>query len=280
MGFVTRHREWFLTESTRFRKVAYLGLTSGLCGSITTFATWNVQCNRACFLDSALDPDSFVAARILTWLVCLATCVALALKSLHIGHHLATFSSYSDANRQRPSPDAPEPAHRRTEEAALLAAYAAATALGVVLPALRGSPQLAFAASFGACGAFLRYLLSLLNPRVKTLPVGTLLANTVATWLLAGLTASAELGPTAPALASAALYGLGVGFCGCLSTVSTLANELDSLPPAAAYAYGLASFAVAQAGVACLLDTPDLVLSAHSVADANTAGSLTNGTQP
>ena len=265
MGFVTHHKGFFTSEAIRIRKVIYLGLTSGLCGSITTFATWNIQCNQACFLDPALAPTSYVGARVLAWLVCLATCIALSLKSLHFGHFLATFSPHSDANRPAAMAAASDDPFA---ESALIAAYLLATAAAVLVPAIQGSPQLAAAAGLGACGAFARYLLSLLNPRFPTFPVGTLAANVVGTWVLAALSTVSQspLRAAAPASpAAAAVYGGSVGFCGCLSTVSTLVNELHSLPAAAAYRYGLASFAAAQLGVAVIFDLPILLLPASAV---------------
>ena len=166
MGFVTHHKGFFTSEAIRIRKVIYLGLTSGLCGSITTFATWNIQCNQACFLDPALAPTSYVGARVLAWLVCLATCIALSLKSLHFGHFLATFSPHSDANRPAAMAAASDDPFA---ESALIAAYLLATAAAVLVPAIQGSPQLAAAAGLGACGAFARYLLSS-EPALPNLP--------------------------------------------------------------------------------------------------------------
>ena len=268
MGFVTRHKRYFTSDAPRLRKVLYLGLTSGLCGSITTFATWNVQCNQACFLDSTVMPGSYIPARVLAWLMCLSTCVALSLKSLHFGHFLATFSPNSDDNRPADAPAPPADACGPSSEPSLAAAYAVATAAAVLVPALQGQPQLAAAAGLGACGAFLRYLLSLLNPLWPSFPVGTLAANIAGTWTLAALYTVSECPlraalPSSPA--AAVVYGGAVGFCGCLSTVSTLVNELNGLPAAAAYRYGAVSFAAAQAGVALLFDLPILLLPAYAV---------------
>ena len=139
MGFVTRHKRYFTSDAPRLRKVLYLGLTSGLCGSITTFATWNVQCNQACFLDSTVMPGSYIPARVLAWLMCLSTCVALSLKSLHFGHFLATFSPNSDDNRPADAPAPPADACGPSSEPSLAAAYAVATAAAVLVPALRDS---------------------------------------------------------------------------------------------------------------------------------------------
>ena len=45
------------------------------------------------------------------------------------------------------------------------------------------------------------------------------------------------------------LYALVVGFCGCLTTVSTLVHEIDSLEIIPSYVYGITTNIVAQIGL-------------------------------
>jgi hypothetical protein len=138
-----------------------------------TFATWNVQCNQACFLDSTLMPGSYVASRVLVWLAGrLSTIVALSLKPLHLGHFLASFSLNSQPTTTAPPPTPPRPpppvAARGISEPILAAAYILATVAAVVVPqALKGAPQLVAAAGLGACGTFLRYFRGRIAPSLS-----------------------------------------------------------------------------------------------------------------
>lgn len=80
--------------------------------------------------------------------------------------------------------------------------------------------------------------------------MGTFIANTSGTWLLAILVVLSKFSVDYyDTHIQAVLYGLSTGFCGCLTTVSTLVAELDSLPAADGYVYGLATHAAAQFGV-------------------------------
>jgi fluoride ion exporter CrcB/FEX len=264
MGFVARHKGFFINDqASRLQKLCYVALTSGLCGSITTFATWNVQCNQACFFDTALLPGSYIAARIIALLICLWTCMAISMQALRAGHHLASLSPHADANRPpppaEPPPSATGAAADGEREWLLVLFYVGATAAVVAGPLASGRPHLAAAAALGAVGAFTRLRLSALNARSPEFPVGTLLANALGTWILAGVAAAARLAlplgaDPAGGGGAAATFGLAYGLCGCLSTVSTLASELDALPPRAAYVYAAASFGVAQIGVAVVFD--------------------------
>ena len=40
MGFVVEHKKYFEKHSSLFNKTIYIVLTSGLCGSITSFSSW------------------------------------------------------------------------------------------------------------------------------------------------------------------------------------------------------------------------------------------------
>jgi len=48
MGFVTHHKN--VLSQSRFHDVVYLMLATGLCGSTTTFSTWNMECTKIVFL--------------------------------------------------------------------------------------------------------------------------------------------------------------------------------------------------------------------------------------
>lgn len=167
-----------------------------------------------------------------------------------------------------PPPAAAVPRWHAHAEAALVAAYALATAALIAAPVAAGWRRLTLATTLGSAGAYARYRLAMwLNaPRVgppggrsgapapPRMPYGTLAANWVGTWVLAAVTCAGLAGgpgggPPPSPLVQDALWALGVGFCGCLSTMSTLALELRRAPSAGgAWAYAGASLAGAQAG--------------------------------
>jgi len=100
---------------------------------------------------------------------------------------------------------------------------------------------------FAYPGALTRYLLSLkLNPLMKTMPLGTFTANMFGTALLGTFrvlqSTSSPVSPNACSL----LQGLGDGYCGCLTTISTFAAELATLQEWKAWFYGALSWCTGQ----------------------------------
>ena len=71
MGFVTRHVSYFKLSPSRFLRIMYPILTTGLCGSITTFSSWSFECNKSFFLEwqGKEDLPSLRGGRIIEWIV-------------------------------------------------------------------------------------------------------------------------------------------------------------------------------------------------------------------
>jgi fluoride ion exporter CrcB/FEX len=150
----------------------------------------------------------------------------------------------------------PHPAHcsqpslcGQVMEALVVVAAAAFFAAAVGGPVALGWPALAFTSAFGAIGAYLRYVLArLFNTGVLgTFPVGTFAANTIATGVYGvSSTLSKFSVPYDDMLTQAVLFGVQYGFCGCLSTMSSLVLEFHRLPGGAAVRYALATIVVGQ----------------------------------
>jgi fluoride ion exporter CrcB/FEX len=281
-----------LMGGPRLHRLLYTGVASGLCGSITTFSTFAFEAHKpALLMGDAQAGWSYQGGRFLEWALELWGGFILPLAALHGGQHFAAclearrsgsagatppsppLPSPPAAALPPPPPPPPPPAWHATVEALILLAFAAATALAVGLPVARGWAFLAYTAAFGAAGAYLRYRLAALNKRPPSslccgklsawagadegrFPCGTFAANMLGTWALAAAMAASKFGVSYHALdAQAALYGAVTGFCGCLTTMSTFALELHTLPREAAYFYAAASVLGAQLGVALLYDT-------------------------
>jgi CrcB protein len=91
-------------------------------------------------------------------------------------------------------------------------------------------------------GALFRWQLSRYNPVIPSFPLGTFTANIIATvilgicYLLQG-----RIRTPLTTLDCAVIIGVVEGFCGCLSTISTFAVELDTLRRRHAYTYATVS---------------------------------------
>ncbi|GAA5877980.1 hypothetical protein JCM8547_000931 [Rhodosporidiobolus lusitaniae] len=109
-----------------------------------------------------------------------------------------------------------------------------------------------FAIVLGPPGTIVRFFISQrLNPINPSLPVGTLTINTLSVLLFA----VAELLARHPrsSLGCAALKGVQDGFCGSLSTISTMAIELRGLKRRESYVYFGVSWALAQVAMVVVL---------------------------
>jgi len=111
---------------------------------------------------------------------------------------------------------------------------------------------------FAPLGAWLRFQLSKYNPRCPTFPAFTFAANLMGTlisvllWIIAQ-EIDIDFGQALFARADVWVSAISGGLCGCLSTASTFANELDKLargasnkPSVNALIYGATSLFAAQ----------------------------------
>lgn len=112
-------------------------------------------------------------------------------------------------------------------------------------PAFRHQATAALLFSFP--GTLTRYLLAVkLTPLVTLFPLGTFVANTAGTALL-GVFHVLQRTSTLPSHNGCAiLQGLIDGYCGCLTTVSTFAVEVDALKAKKAWFYVALSWGVSQ----------------------------------
>lgn len=219
MGLVLHLKE----PINNFYPPLYTALTTGFCGSLTTFSGWQLDIfgswiNSAGFHRSGLrDLIDGIGKSAIT--------LALSLASVSFG---ASVASYLHSH----PPTVPRPTFpvRYTLFILAVLTYAATFPAYFLLP--RSYRHQATAALlFAFPGALTRYILAVhLNTRVPSFPVGTFVANMFGTALLTAFHVLQSISSHPVSSNSCAiLQGLSDGYCGCLTTVSTFAAEIISL---------------------------------------------------
>ncbi|KAI0304219.1 hypothetical protein BC826DRAFT_1089411 [Russula brevipes] len=217
----------------------YTAITTGFCGSLTTFSGWQLDIfyswiNEGQFHRGWLrDAVDGISKLFFTLLISLASLTL----GVHIGVTLLPFIP-----KMRP----PSTFLRLTISAVSVLVYFASFPTYFRLSA-SFRHQATAALLFSFPGTLTRYVLSVtLNPRSKLLPIGTLVANEFGTSLLALFhTLQGLKHPVSPGACSI-LQGLEDGYCGCLTTVRTLAGWRRWL-------YGTISIVMAQVLIVLIL---------------------------
>ncbi|KNF03651.1 hypothetical protein PSTG_03172 [Puccinia striiformis f. sp. tritici PST-78] len=228
----------------RFGKIhplLYFGITTGYCGSVTTFSSWMLQVFQA--FSNTLTKFSrgrfsdFLDGLNITY-VTLGMCLFALQTGLLIGNSIEyTIISRACQTNLQPRRDAP--AFGKIL-AMVVSAAGPLTWLGSIFVFTWGPISwrgpVTYSMMIAPSGTILRYYLAKLNLRQLStnngFPTGTFLANVIATALLALFSA---LQYTSAARINseycAGLQGLRDGFCGCLSTISTFFLEVYRAGP-------------------------------------------------
>lgn len=256
MGFIISHKR--LLEKNH--SAVYQAIATGLCGSITTFSSWNSEATTVLIQENESPPDN--AQRMIGWVTILLLGFGMPVASLLFGKHLAYLSPWCDRRQGDPSENEPKAqsaprgclcsaAHCSIAESILIVAlWVFSTVLVTFLPFYFNQSDLMFSCVFSFAGTYTRWHLAPLNAVFKDFKLGTFLVNVLGSWILgATLVLKKHFGGQLDELGVAALTGLTTGFCGCLTTVSTFAVELTSISLRGAYIYGLCSVVLAQLGL-------------------------------
>lgn len=264
----------------------YVGMTTGFAGSCTTFSSWMLEIGVTAWNPSGIEGDHDWPRQILRGLLLMIGGFHCLLSSLKIGQRLGQViadryqsrqARYLECNKMAPAasaaPAAPVALHMMQNAigywtilcavwcAVIIRAVLASTGESEATPA-EASGRFGVVLQAGMCfaplGAWVRYQTSKYNPRFPTFPAFTFAANILGTlvsvllWIVAR---EIVTDVDAPLFARADVWvsGMSGGFCGCLSTASTFANELDKLargpeskPSENALIYGTASLLGAQ----------------------------------
>lgn len=242
-------------DISMFSEPLAVGLSTGLMGSITTFASWN---QSMIYLMTSGD--------VANALVGILIGMELAQMSLLIGVDTAKALKWIIARNQqhrlkkglkvisRPSPDN---FHRRMVSFAIFLFLSVSLWGAALILTLKNGYSEKLRILWLACivappGVWARWYLARLNgrglgTRLKWLPLGTLLANLFAASLEAvlGSVQNVVMDDSAPLLVG----GLQFGFLGCMSTVSTFVAEVYTMHggpmKSKAYIYSLATMSLA-----------------------------------
>ncbi|GAA5977709.1 hypothetical protein JCM10908_005066 [Rhodotorula pacifica] len=244
MGFSVRKKN----EIERVFPPFFVMIGTGYCGSVTTWSTMSNDIFTAyANLDEPAGTSRFTA--FLSGMAILLITLAAVHGAFQVGIHLAITTPMVSLHPRR--------AHR-SEQIFNLATVLIGPVmwLGGLFLLIFGPhdwrTNFSFAIVVGPFGAIARYHISrLLNPISSTLPYGTLFCNTLSTGIVAVMSLLAY--HPRSALGCAALKGVIDGFCGSLSTISTMVVELRGLSTWHSYRYILVSYAAAQCMLVVIL---------------------------
>uniref|UniRef100_V5GPP2 Chromosome condensation protein n=2 Tax=Kalmanozyma brasiliensis (strain GHG001) TaxID=1365824 RepID=V5GPP2_KALBG len=234
---------------------AYIMITTGLCGSITTFSKWMLDVFRAFGdqqhynrggLHNVMDAMSQTALTVGMALVSISAGIALSkVINLELLIRACFGNKKGPASAQAREVDEKKSLVHPGQTLVLdtsvfllgLVFWIASAILCALYPPFR---RVTFGLVLAPPGTILRWYLSRFNshPLSKrtSLPLGTLAANLFATAVICAAFTASRAGSAPRSFAGGltgceALQGLEDGFCGCLSTVSTFAVELRTIKP-------------------------------------------------
>ncbi|KAJ5296212.1 hypothetical protein N7508_011033 [Penicillium antarcticum] len=254
----------------------YIGLTTGFCGSLTSFSTFMrdvflaLANNLPVPVGSYADISLFASAPVgtgapnggfsfMALVAILLTEIGLSLAGLILGAHIAIgLSAWTPSLSQHWLRKFLDPV------VVVLACFSwvAVICLVLLLPQYSNKSALwsaelwrgpvLFSLVFAPVGCLARFFISLkLNGRVASFPLGTFVVNVGGTMVLGMAYSLQHASISASSLGGGNLIGCQVlqgimdGFCGSLTTVSTWVLELSDLRRRHAYVYGGLSVAVA-----------------------------------
>ncbi|KAJ2157090.1 hypothetical protein GGF46_004742 [Coemansia sp. RSA 552] len=274
MGMATRTRGVLMHYSPALN----LGLTSGLCGSITTFSSWQLLVYRQ-FFNTAHDRHSHFR-NFLGGLSELAVTLACSFGALRLGQMAGdevrlAYNAHLYRTRPEASPlfrvdtellggDSTSPRRglvgwdewKRVDFALAGAGMVAAISAVLVVALAQSTRSVSIALLLGPMGTLLRWRLASLNTKrnwakpslvISGLPLGTFLANVAGSAILAVVHILQTGVVVRPSVASCyVLAAIGDGFCGCLTTVSTFIVEITLLGPRQSAVYAGVSIVAGQ----------------------------------
>lgn len=241
MGIVISHKK--LLEANY--KALYQGLATGLCGSITTFAAWNDNAAVVLVQYNQDPPDN--ATRFIGWITIIILGVSGSVAALRFGGHLGSISPWSDQRSGERVYLKPTTWFRLIETLTLVIIWLLTTVVVVAIPLIYQRYDFIFSFILASLGTYTRWHLAPWNTALRHFKLGTFMANILSTLILGTASVLEEhYDSDTGRVVEGLIFGVRIGLCGSLSTVSTFIVELTSLSRADSYVYGVVSIAIAQ----------------------------------
>lgn len=216
----------------------YVGLTTGLCGSITTFSS---AMHASCM--GLYGFASHIGYPVSNYLSITISLFSSALVAFLIGQHFGQLISIlSIVQYERNLMKIKKYINLWILPTVFWSSIPTIVLLLVFLPVHRWT-HFIYSILFAPFGALTRYFLSTYLNQKSKLPVGTLLANVLGSLIFCGIVTIMKYVSISSMLTHQVLLGLLEGYCGCLTTVSTLIVELTSIESKRyLYLYGFLTF--------------------------------------
>ena len=247
MGFLTGHaKDWpalpFLKydHPLQYEDGLHLGLRTALCGSITTFSSWNAQ--MVLMMDgTGTVLGSQVVAAIFGYVIGLQVAVASfrAGRTLASWFHLEVNPHVFEADVDMDIGDDDEKPKLKKRHQMTARILPSMLAIAIFVLYLLGDfwwkinyyRTLWLSCLWGPFGTFLRWKLATLNGKLRIdnwqwFPIGTFSSNVFASVVSCLINALFTAPIVEKSLAHDMLVGIKLGFAGCLSTVSSMVKEM------------------------------------------------------
>ncbi|KAJ9453379.1 UPF0695 membrane protein [Diplonema papillatum] len=210
------------------------GIKTGFCGALTTFSSWQKASGGLVGPLASLRIDTALYLAVQIQLIGIAISI--------FGYDAGRYLSSVIPSASLASPPARPHGHGFAAHGLSLAVTFCVVGAAVTGLVYRPTTLL-YAVCFAPFGVLLRYCLSFANGHVwKHFPLGTFAANMLGSASLGAVVVIEHVSTTRCAL----LYGVGEGFCGSLTTVSTFVAELKKYPKRASLIYCAVSVLVSQ----------------------------------
>ncbi|KAK9364697.1 CrcB-like protein-domain-containing protein [Lipomyces kononenkoae] len=262
MGFLAESKNFFNISDGRHLQI-FVGLSTGFCGSLTTFSSWM----QTTFLAMANASPSYKRPRgysVLGLFDGIIVTLCLSIAGIKLGAHVGLFTrsvwrrlvhKFSSEFVDRDKDDELSPVRTKYGFEMVsgrhtipvlkllslllgLGCWVGAVLMAIFISRWRGI--VLFPLVFGPLGTLTRWLLSRhMNPLYPSFPLGTFTANILGTVLI-GIFAIIQQRVESKT-GCQVLQGMIEGYCGCLTTVSTFALELQALQRSHAWRYGSTS---------------------------------------
>jgi fluoride ion exporter CrcB/FEX len=220
IGFLISHKD--IIHGT-----IYTGLSTGLCGSLTTFSAWNAEAsyvvlhlNQSVLV--SLSPTA-PANRAMGYITVLLLGLGLPAAALMFGKSFG--QSFIKLSESIHSKFCAHGINKKLIFILITSVYIITTVAVISAYIIISDYSMTFALTLGGIGTYIRWVLSRFdNNSCGKFPFGTLTVNLVGSAILAGVVVI-EAHFDLDELMESFLYGVAIGFCGCLTTVSTFISQ-------------------------------------------------------